>query len=89
MGNSSVGIRECAYLGVPVVNIGSRQRGRLRGPNVVDVGYDETRIKSAIADQWAHGRFAPAATYGGGDAGVRIARALAEEELGFVKVIQY
>ncbi len=89
VGNSSVGIRECAYLGVPVVNIGSRQRGRQRGPNVVDVDYDETRIKSAIADQWAHGRFVPAATYGGGDAGVRIARALAEEELGFVKVIQY
>ncbi len=28
IGNSSVGIRECAYLGVPVVNIGTRQHGR-------------------------------------------------------------
>ena len=31
VGNSSVGIRECAFLGVPVVNIGSRQHGRHRG----------------------------------------------------------
>ena len=31
IGNSSAGIRECSYLGVPVVNIGSRQDGRERG----------------------------------------------------------
>src|SRR5262249_15596005 len=31
VGNSSVGIRECSYLGVPVVNIGTRQAGRDRG----------------------------------------------------------
>src|SRR3990167_9276545 len=40
VGNSSAGIRECSYLGVPVVNIGTRQQGRERGPNVVDVPYD-------------------------------------------------
>ena len=38
VGNSSVGIRECSFLGVPVVNIGSRQQGRERGQNVIDVG---------------------------------------------------
>ena len=37
VGNSSVGVRECSYLGVPVVNIGSRQSGRDRGINVIDV----------------------------------------------------
>ena len=36
VGNSSVAVRECSYLGVPAVNIGSRQLGRGRGANVVD-----------------------------------------------------
>src|SRR5262249_44146738 len=39
VGNSSVGIRECSFLGVPVVNIGSRQSGRDRGQNVLDCDY--------------------------------------------------
>jgi len=30
IGNSSVGIRECSYIGVPVVNIGTRQKDELR-----------------------------------------------------------
>jgi UDP-hydrolysing UDP-N-acetyl-D-glucosamine 2-epimerase len=38
VGNSSSGIREGAYLGVPTVNIGSRQQRRERGGNVIDVG---------------------------------------------------
>jgi UDP-hydrolysing UDP-N-acetyl-D-glucosamine 2-epimerase len=40
IGNSSSGIRECSYLGIPVVNIGNRQIGRLRGENVIDVRYN-------------------------------------------------
>ena len=89
IGNSSVGIRECAYLGVPVVNIGSRQNGRHRGPNVVDVGYDQALIKSAIMRQWDHGRYAPADTYGGGEAGARIAKEIARMPLTFAKKITY
>ena len=41
IGNSSVGIRECSYMGVPVINIGDRQRGRDRGSNVVDLSWEE------------------------------------------------
>ena len=37
VGNSSSGIREGAYIGTPVVNIGSRQNNRARGKNVLDV----------------------------------------------------
>ncbi|MGB5547759.1 MAG: UDP-N-acetylglucosamine 2-epimerase, partial [Polyangiales bacterium] len=44
VGNSSAGIRECSFLGVPVVNIGGRQTGRDRGANVRDVGYDRGAI---------------------------------------------
>jgi UDP-hydrolysing UDP-N-acetyl-D-glucosamine 2-epimerase len=89
IGNSSVGIRECAYLGVPVINIGSRQNGRHRGPNVVDVGYDGDAITQAIETQWNHGRYAPADTYGGGNAGAKIANEIARMPLNFAKMITY
>ena len=89
IGNSSVGIRECAYLGVPVVNIGTRQNGRQRGPNVVDVDYDPNAVRAAIEKQSAHGRYPRADVYGGGDAGVRIAADLATMPLTYAKRIAY
>jgi UDP-hydrolysing UDP-N-acetyl-D-glucosamine 2-epimerase len=48
IGNSSSGIIEAASFGLPVVNIGSRQRGRERGPNVIDAGYNGREILKAI-----------------------------------------
>lgn len=48
VGNSSSGIIEAASLELPVVNIGNRQRGRVRGANVIDVGYDRAAILSGI-----------------------------------------
>lgn len=77
VGNSSSGIREGAYIGTPVVNIGSRQTARERGSNVVDVGHDEKEILSAIRAQVAHGRYSMEDTYGSGNAGVQIAETLA------------
>jgi UDP-hydrolysing UDP-N-acetyl-D-glucosamine 2-epimerase len=80
VGNSSAGIRECSFLGVPVVNIGSRQAGRDRGLNVVDVDYDRVAISKAVREQIAHGRYEPDPLYGDGSAGPRIAAALARIE---------
>jgi UDP-hydrolysing UDP-N-acetyl-D-glucosamine 2-epimerase len=48
VGNSSSGIIETPTFKIPCVNIGSRQKGRLRADNVIDVGYDKERIKTAI-----------------------------------------
>lgn len=74
VGNSSVGIRECSYLGVPVVNIGSRQQGREHGPNVHDVPHDAAAIRNAMPTA---GIGWPQSTlYGDGHAGKRIAEAL-------------
>jgi UDP-hydrolysing UDP-N-acetyl-D-glucosamine 2-epimerase len=74
VGNSSVGIRECSFLGVPTVNIGTRQSGRDRGCNVIDVNYDRTEISQALAKQVARGRFPLDTLYGDGRAGERIAQ---------------
>ena len=73
VGNSSVGIRECSFLGVPAVNIGSRQHGRERGPNVVDVPHDSDAIAVAIARQKQRKRYPTSPLYGDGHAGARIA----------------
>lgn len=47
-GNSSSGIIEAASFELPVVNIGTRQGGRVRGRNVLDVGYNHAEILDGI-----------------------------------------
>lgn len=69
VGNSSTGIRECSFLGTPVVNIGTRQDGRERATNVVDVPYEADQIQQAVMAQIAHGRYPSSTLYGGGTAG--------------------
>jgi len=89
IGNSSVGIRESAYIGVPVVNIGSRQNGRERGANVCDVVYNKEQIKAAILKQIEHGTYPSDQIYGQGDAGHKIANLLAQVPLTYTKVLTY
>lgn len=89
VGNSSVGIREAAFLGVPVVNAGTRQAGRERGPNVRDVGYRREEIVDAMQTQLAHGRYPSDPLYGDGTAGTRIANLLAEVPLRVEKRLAY
>lgn len=48
IGNSSAGIVESTYLKTPVVNVGPRQKGRERSPNIIDVDYDEKSITVAM-----------------------------------------
>ncbi len=89
IGNSSVGIRECAYLGVPVINIGSRQGGRDRGENVIDVDYNRNDIEKALKHQISHGQYENDTVYGGGDAGKIIADLIATVPLTFDKKLAY
>ena len=48
IGNSSSGIHETASFNVPTINIGTRQQGRLRPDNVIDVSHDKEKIINAI-----------------------------------------
>lgn len=89
IGNSSVAIRECSFLGVPAINIGSRQQRRDRGKNVVDVPYERSAIIKAAGAMW-DGRERPRDTlYGDGHAGKRIADVLATAPLSISKVLTY
>jgi UDP-hydrolysing UDP-N-acetyl-D-glucosamine 2-epimerase len=89
VGNSSVGIREASFLGVPVVNIGSRQSGRDRGPNVIDTSYSAEEVMSAVRKQLDNGKYPSMHLYGDGKAGQRIAELLAKVPLTIEKRLSY
>jgi len=89
VGNSSVAIRECSFLGVPAVNIGSRQTGRERGRNVIDVDHERSAVAGAIREHITRGRPEPDRLYGDGQAGGRIADTLARAELSIEKRLAY
>lgn len=86
VGNSSSGIKETPIFHLPCINIGDRQKGRLRSTNILDVGYDADEIKAAIRtclfDQTFRGMVKQCPNpYGTGDAGKRIAETLATIEI--------
>ena len=89
VGNSSSGIREGAFIGTPVVNIGSRQDMRERGENVLDVPYDKKMIYQAIDRQINHGPYKPEPIYGDGSAGKKIASILSKCNWKIQKTITY
>lgn len=89
VGNSSAAIREGAFLGVPAVDIGTRQKGRERGQNIIDVDYDRAKIVAAVQKQMQNSRYPSNPLYGDGHAGERIADILAGCPLRIQKQIVY
>lgn len=80
IGNSSVGIRESCYFGIPSVNVGTREQNRQRGKNVIDSSYDAKDIVTVTRKQLKHGKYRPEYIYGDGKSGKRIAKILATIE---------
>lgn len=89
VGNSSVAIRECSFLGVPAVNVGTRQTGRERGRNVIDVDYDRDQIRGAIKHHLNSDRPPSDHVYGDGRAASRIADGLMACDLAVEKKLTY
>lgn len=86
VGNSSSGIKETPAFGCPAVNIGSRQDGRLRADNVIDVPYDGAALVAAVKRCLWDESFRKVCRevvnpYGLGDAGKKIAAVLAQVPL--------
>ena len=89
IGNSSVGIRECSYLGVPVVNLGTRQNKRQRGSNVLDTDYTKDAIKAGILERISTTSIVSENIYGDGKSGEIIAEVIANTDFTFHKTIMY
>lgn len=83
IGNSSSGIIEAPSFHLPVVNIGTRQQGRQRAKNIIDVTYDKTEIIKAINKALFNSNFKEKVRnclnpYGDGKAGPKIAKILSQ-----------
>jgi UDP-hydrolysing UDP-N-acetyl-D-glucosamine 2-epimerase len=86
VGNSSSGLIEAPSFELPVVNVGSRQRGRLRAANVIDVDYRRDAIlagiEGALDPSFRRALKGMANPYGDGHAAPRIVEVLRHVELG-------
>jgi len=86
VGNSSSGILEAASFRLPVVNVGTRQQGRVRGKNVIDVGYSraeiEGAIRTALTEEFRASLSDLVNPYGDGHAAERIVERLKSVPLG-------
>ena len=89
VGNSSSAIREGAYLGVPSVNVGTRQKGREHGENVQHCDHKRDAIVAAIQMQLRHGKNAGSTIFGEGCSGEQIAELLAHKQINIQKKLHY
>ena len=78
IGNSSAGIYETASFGIPVVNVGNRQTGRITPDNVFNCPADAAQIAAAIPFQMAGGHRPCRNPYGDGHSSPRIVKIIAE-----------
>lgn len=85
VGNSSSGLLEAPSFGLPVVNVGIRQQGRVRAKNVIDVGYTAQEIKigieKAISAEFKSSLKGMKNPYGNGKASEKIVTVLKEVSL--------
>jgi UDP-N-acetylglucosamine 2-epimerase (non-hydrolysing)/GDP/UDP-N,N'-diacetylbacillosamine 2-epimerase (hydrolysing) len=87
VGNSSAGLIEAPYFGLPAINVGDRQKGREHDGNVIHVPYERTRIREAISralddTAWRSELKTRTPPFGDGNACHRITEMLGAVELG-------
>lgn len=81
VGNSSVAIRECSYMGIPAVNLGTRQHGREHGKNIINANFKSEEILSKIKHQLNKGKIRKDKIFGNGKAGIKMVKILEKVNL--------
>ena len=76
IGNSSFGIREASFIGLPVINLGTRQSGRQRASNVVEIQEPNAKELEVRVEEQIKARFLSSSIYGSGKAGEISARTI-------------
>lgn len=79
VGNSSAGVREAPFYGIPTVNVGSRQTGRAFSPSIVNVKPISTQITRAILENWEQ-TYEPVIEFGAGNSSELFLSALRQRE---------
>ncbi len=85
VGNSSCALMEAPSFDLPAVNIGTRQQGRLRGANVIDVGYSMEEILAGIEQALRLDLKDTINPYGDGHSAPRIVQALKNTSLDIIE----
>ncbi len=75
IGNSSAGIREAPYYGIPAINIGTRQHKRSNNPDILNCSYDSNEIENKIR-QALHLKITPQQLFGNGDSDKKFLKVL-------------
>ena len=89
IGNSSCGIRESSYLGLPAIDVGDRQAYRERAHNVISCPYDKDYIRAAMVKQRDAYRHPISRLYGVGKAGEAITEAISLTEFTLKPTLTY
>jgi UDP-N-acetylglucosamine 2-epimerase (hydrolysing) len=88
VGNSSSGVREAPYFGVPSVNLGSRQQGRAVAETIVNVGFEEDELIQAIRLAKNFSR-TKSSNFGDGKAGQKFLSTLSNPEIWEIPLQKY
>jgi len=80
IGNSSAGIREAPYYGLPSVNIGTRQNNRALNNGIINCGYEQQQIEEAIASAINSSITDTSAHFGSGNSAELFAQTIAKSE---------
>ena len=89
VGNSSSGIREASFMGIPSVNVGLRQNNREKYLNVKDSNFNIKKLKKTILLQFKKNKYKKSNLYGYGNAGKKIIDVLAKVDLTIKKELNY
>ena len=89
VGNSSSGLREGAYLGVPCVNIGSRQNNRERSENVLNAEHKRSDIYSKMMLQYEKKKYNRSLMFGEGNSGKKMVDILENIDISIKKELNY
>lgn len=81
IGNSSAGVREAPYYGIPVINIGTRQQNRALHADIINVGYGREAIAGALRTIDSHAVSGAFSGFGGGNSAELFLQAVKNEDI--------
>lgn len=81
LGNSSAGIREAPYYGIPIINIGSRQQNRAVNADIINVDYSKESILEALKSIDSHKIQRIASNFGTGNSTQLFVKAIENKDI--------
>jgi UDP-N-acetylglucosamine 2-epimerase (hydrolysing) len=81
IGNSSAGIREAPYYGIPIINVGTRQQNRSFHSDIVNIDYSKKSIQNALSEIDSHKIQNVTADFGTGNSTQLFVKALENSDI--------